>query len=282
MPTNNHTVQLKTIPPKTTAYVRGKLQYAQLIRPIDGIALQRKIEREKARGRKTIVDKPHRTVTLTNAVIEFPQNNMLETYVTEHMYDSIAHPENNKMYQADVKGKYAPYFYTRDNNQLNEFVPEGELANGLDVTIVFEVYATSLGNGLGIKSVIVNEPVAYYNVSTDPILAANGLTVNSLTRDEREAQRAQVDANAEEAAAAAQTATQPTPQPPVMPAYSAPQNQAQPYQPPYQGYNPYAAPQPPVAPTQAPVQQAPQNPNGFQNAPVQPGAPGIAWGDENT
>ena len=279
-----HTIELNSIQPNTVAHVRGTLQYSVLTRLIDGVELQKKMARQQARGMRP-TDKPHRTVTLSGVRIEPVQNNALEQYLTESFYTSKQHPEQGISLSHDGKGRFMPRFYQRTGNKLVEFVPDNELANGLDVTVEFNVYHTQNGNGIGIQRVIVNEPVRYYQSADENALFAQmGLEVQSMSRADREAAQARLEQN-----------TAPIPTEPDVPA-QVPNPVGNGYQ--TDGFQmppapQYQAPTPPMAPQYGqPYQQptapypqyqqpaAPVAPSGFQ-APPENGHAGITWhGDE--
>ena len=275
-----HSIDLNTIQPNTIAHVRGRLQYSVLTRLIDGKELQTKLARQQARGMRG-TDKPHRTVTLNGVTIELAQGNLLEQYLTESFYTSKQHPEQGISLSHDAKGRFMPRFFERNNNQLVEFVPTGELANGLDVTIEFNVYHTPNGNGIGIQSVWVNEPVRYYQNTENNFLAQMGFDVKPLSREEREAAQAKLEQNPVSVPEDPQFQAPVQVPNPVGNGYQsddAPAAPAQPYQQPVTPYPQYQQPVAPYPQYQQPA--APVQPGSFQAPPA--GNTGIVWhGDED-
>lgn len=175
-----------------TIVVRGKLEYSRLMSMIEGAELQRRIAQQRQIGAMYITDKPHTTITIREAQVQYtdPNNpNVEEQYVAQKCYNSKKHPEKGLMFNLDNKSPFLPPIWVPANpNNLNDgYVqltdPEGELDSGLDVSVVLTTFKS--GNnanlGLGLDSVIVHEAPRYYSnnrVDRDK-LAALGIVFNS-------------------------------------------------------------------------------------------------------
>lgn len=175
-----------------TIVVRGKLEYSRLMSMIEGAELQRRIAQQRQIGAMYITDKPHTTITIREAQVQYtdPNNPSIEEqYVAQKCYNSKKHPEKGLMFNLDNKSPFLPPVWIPANpaNLSEGYVqltdPEGELDGGLDVSVVLTTFKS--GNnanlGLGLDSVIVHEAPRYYSnnrVDRDK-LAALGIVFNS-------------------------------------------------------------------------------------------------------
>lgn len=161
----NYTVNLNQLAPNATVLVRGKLAYSRLAKQIDGEELQKDMQRRQQKGWIPI-EKPYTTATINNAQVIYAnpqQKTPVEIYVEEHFYQSRSQHAQGWSYTANNKGKNLPYICEMKGNNAMQVIPEGELANGLDVTLVLRVFKGKPNNGLSLDGVIVNEPIRYYN-----------------------------------------------------------------------------------------------------------------------
>lgn len=173
----NHTISLNQLTPNTTVLVRGKLAYSRLVRQIDGEELQKDMLRRQQKGWIPI-DKPYTTATINDAqlICANNQKSPAEIYVEEHFYQSRAQRASGWSYTANNKGKSLPYICEMKGQNAVQVIPEGELANGLDVTLVLRVYKGKPNNGLSLDGVIVNEPIRYFSGAAGAGLAELGIT----------------------------------------------------------------------------------------------------------
>lgn len=173
----NRTINLNQLTPNTTVLVRGKLAFSRLAKQIDGEELQKDMQRRQQKGWLPI-DKPYTTVTINNAQIVCAngQKSLADTYVEEHFYQSRAQQATGWSYTANNKGKNLPYICEMKGQQAVQVIPEAELANGLDVTLVLRVFKGKPNNGLSLDGVIVNEPIRYYSGGQGAGLSELGIT----------------------------------------------------------------------------------------------------------
>ena len=286
-----------------TVVIRGTLEYSRLMSLISGDELQRSIAQQRQMGVTYPTTKEHTRVVLRDAQVLYADPNnptAEEQYASQKLYQSKKNPEKGMMYSHDNKSPFLPPIWIPSNpaNLSEGYVqltdPEGELDNGLNVSVVLETfkYGDNPNVGLGLTSVIVNEEPRYYTnnrVDRDK-LAALGIVFNSNpvtpsynVAPQAEAQQTDQPApaytdnqglptpgigNGPSAQAPAQAAPQPQVQQQVQPQQQAPQNNQ--YAFPQQGQPQQAQPQP-----QAQPQAQPQNQYAFpqqaqQAQPQQP------------
>lgn len=162
----NYTVNLNQLTPNTTVLVRGVLAYGRLTTKIDGEELKKDMSRRQQKG-WIAIEKPYTTATINNAQVIYAsgtpqQKTPAEVYVEEHFYQSRAQQATGWSYTANNKGRNLPYICEQKGNQAIQVIPEGELANGLDVTMVLRTFKGRPNNGLSLDGIIVNEPIRYY------------------------------------------------------------------------------------------------------------------------
>lgn len=173
-----------------TIVVRGRVQYSHVMSMIEGEALQRSIQQQRNNGSKFPTDKPHTRIVVENAqVIPTDQNNLTleEQYVQNRFYTSKKNP-GVTCFAMDNKSPFLPPVWVPQNaNDLSEgYVqltePEGELDNGLDVSLILETFRSgdNPNRGVGLNSIVVHEAVRYYsNSSLDrDHLAKMGIVLN--------------------------------------------------------------------------------------------------------
>ncbi len=170
-----------------TVFIRGKLAFARLTRPIVGAELAVRDQRKLHSG-LTPVGKPHTTATITAAEVVFadPGNPTVEElFVSERRYRSKKNPSSGPNYSIDSKGSTLPIIAVpaaAGDGTYDQDVSGRELAQGLEVTLVLRVYKPKnfANHGLAIEQVIVHDPPRYYNAGgVDPDeLAARGIVFN--------------------------------------------------------------------------------------------------------
>lgn len=266
------------IEPNTIVLVRGKLAYSRLTRQIDGQELINDQQRRQQRGFIPI-NRPYTTATVNGAMI-VPSNPNGQKTTAETIVEQGFYASKNANVQAQGysftaynKGRNLPWIAQMQGDKAIQIVPEGELASGLDVTLVTRIFRGKPNNGLTVEGVIVNEPIRYYSGSTAG-LASLGITFVPNPDANTKPNSGDNGGAPAGAAAPAPATAQPMAAQPAAPAY--PYGTAQtPFSTPVSAPvgNPYAAAPaqsaaPAQAPTQAPVQQQPtQAP---MQAPVQP------------
>lgn len=265
MTQKQYTMPLDNIPVGSVLYVNGTLGYSRLANQIDGVELKRDIERKNA-NHISPVERPYTTATVRNPTIVRTDPNSPETpveiYGREHIYSTKADPTAFN-FSAYNKGKYLPWIaqLNPQTKEAEQIKPAGELANGLNVTLVIRVFKGSRGNGASLDGVIVNEPVRYYSSSrAESAIDALGLTFKPLPVEPAETDAPAPAAPAAPAAAtqsAVETVTQPVANPYASTAQAPVQPQAA----------PVAAPVPPSAPATTPFDQGGivYNPQGNRN-----------------
>lgn len=166
---SNRTVTTNQLTPGTLIAVRGKLSYSRLTSRIEGEELRKDMARRQQKGWIPI-DKPYTTATIEQAevICKNAQNRTPEeVYALESLYTSPTKPQVGYQYTANNKGTFSlPYIAQRDManpNLVKQVLPEGELASGLDVTLILRVFKGKPNNGVTLDGVIVNEPIRYYD-----------------------------------------------------------------------------------------------------------------------
>lgn len=251
----DRTIKSNRLTPNATYLVRGKVGYSKIKSQTTDAERERDNKNRAQRGVHP-VDKNYTTITIYDAQVlcKNPQVPTIEEqYAAESLYFSsnqTKYPGNN--FSAMNKTKYLPVIGvkapTAENpNNYAEIVPEGELAVGLDVTLVMRVYkGQGSNNGVSLDRVLVNEPIKYYggNSEVDKTLSAFGITFQAMPPEAKAAAKAAVQVET--------------------PAQTPVQNTA-----PVQNNTFAQAPMQSTAPTQA----APVQNNAFAQAPVQNAAP---------
>lgn len=270
----NHTINNNQLRPDQTIWVRGKLTYSRVTKQIAGAELEADIKRKQQNNRIPI-DKPYTTATICDAQVLYQNPNaptIEEKFIEERLYTSTKNPGYN--YTAVNKGNRLPYIGNLEGNRFIQIAPEGELDNGLDVTLIIRVFKGSPQNGTTLDGIILNEPVRYYSSSGLGLAERGIVMVAAPGYDNSAAAHANDNTVAAPEADTLGTPTQaPINQTPANP--NPYMNQA-----PVNSYNPAAAPAPqPVAQPQAPAGMYNPVPNNIpQGQPVaQPQAQGIRY-----
>lgn len=161
----NRTVTTNQLKPNTEVLVRGKLEYSRLDRQISGEKL---IEDQKSRKMRgiPIINRPYTIATISDPQVlpksQGVQKSLEEIYMTESIYTQKA--SGKYMFQGINKGNRLPNVYELDptTGKYNQKVLKHNLANGLDVTLVLRVFEAQPNNGVTLASVLINEPLRYY------------------------------------------------------------------------------------------------------------------------
>lgn len=186
---SNRTVNTNQLTPGTTFMVQGKVGFSRIASRIEGEELQQDMRRRQSKGWPP-TEKPYTTMTINqaNVLVKNPQQpSPEEQYAIESLYTSSSQRgQGGYSFTGNNKGtRGLPYVAVRrpDNpNVVDQIQPEGELANGLDVTLVMRVFKGKPNNGISLDGIIVNEPIRYFdNARAGAGLGAFGITFNPLT-----------------------------------------------------------------------------------------------------
>lgn len=180
----NRTVNTNQLTPGTMYMVRGKVSYCRMLRKIDGEELRKDNERRRASNRP-VAAKPYTTITIKNAQVVRVNPNAPETPAEIYARESLYTNKNDGALCLTVENKGKEPWFARHQNEditnpnIQQFCPTAELASGMDITLVMEVYQAKPNNGVGLQGIILNEPVKYFMGASAPNaseLASLGLT----------------------------------------------------------------------------------------------------------
>ena len=173
--------------------VTGKISFSRLAALVEGPALVKSIEQSRARGAIYPTLVPHTTINLVDAevVVANPASaTPEEQYTHEKIYVSKTGDNAGKnVFSIDNKSAYLPTVLEQDPTvpgSYRQLVLERDLASGLSVTLVLEVFKAgdNANRGLGLQQVVLNEAVRYFasgGVDTSA-LAARGIVINGAIR----------------------------------------------------------------------------------------------------
>ena len=197
----NRTVSANQLADNTTCLIRGRVLYSRIRSQVAGEELARQNQRAMQQGRQPR-NRPYTTLSICQAEVvranpNAPMMNPEEIFATESLYTSTTQPNNGLCYSADNTGNYLPRLCVQEGNMVTELSADeihGELDNGLLVTMVMRIYNSGKPNkGITLDTIIVNEPIRFYQGGAAANLEKYGLTVN-------------LQPNRQQAAAPAQTA----------------------------------------------------------------------------
>lgn len=197
----NRTVSANQLADNTTFLIRGRVIYSRIRSQVTGEELARQNQRAMQQGRQPR-NRPYTTLSICQAEVvranpNAPMMNPEEIFATESLYTSTTQPNNGLCYSADNTGNYLPRLCVQEGNMVTELSADeihGELDNGLLVTMVMRIYNSGKPNkGITLDTIIVNEPIRFYQGGAAANLEKYGLTVN-------------LQPNRQQAAAPAQTA----------------------------------------------------------------------------
>lgn len=187
----NRTVALNSLAPGTSFMIQGTLTFSRITSRIEGEELKRRIDTATRNG-WIPVDKPHTTASISNARVVYANvdangnpisKTPAEIYAEESLYQSRKDPSQGLCYTGNNKGNQLPTVgvLSADRHSVDGIIPEHELANGLNVTLVMRVFKpkTQRNNGVSLEGIIVNEPIRYFdNNAISQSLEAYGLAWN--------------------------------------------------------------------------------------------------------
>lgn len=188
-------IDINQLKPGDIIFVEGLVKFSRITKHVSG----EELEKTDAR-RKVKIKKPYTNITITQSKI-LPNTpgslSMAEEFVQNKFY--IASENVNVKpeiydFQFINKSPYKPQVSQCDPDNPKvcyEIIPEAELAKGLKVILVLQIYdAKKQGfgtNGLGLDGILLREPIRYYEQGRNfaQALAARGITMNSLPDNER-------------------------------------------------------------------------------------------------
>ena len=187
-----NSIKLDSVQADTVVCIRGKVSFSKITAPFEGKALADRNARAQQKG-MTPIDKPYTTLTLTNAFVVYKNANqptLIEQWAEGALKIYAKNPAAGKYFTGINKGNNLPLVAVVENGKATEVQPKGELANGLDVTLMMRVFQSNVldengnkHNGIYMHGILVNEPIRYYNsgkaVMADA-LKAYGITFVSM------------------------------------------------------------------------------------------------------
>lgn len=182
---NQYQVNATQLTPNSTVLVKGKLTYSRLAKLVEGADLARVDQQRAANGMQPI-GRPHTSVNLAEAEVLFvdPANpTPEEIFVHERRFSSAKHPEHGMSYGIDNKSTKLPLVGVKKaDGTTDQIILEGDLAAGLEVTLVLRVYKPKnyANCGLSLDLVQLHEAPRYYNAGINTgELAARGIIFNT-------------------------------------------------------------------------------------------------------
>ncbi|MET0887243.1 MAG: hypothetical protein ABWX92_12400 [Mycetocola sp.] len=172
---------------------RGKISFSRLAALVEGEALAKSITQARARGALYPTDVPHTTVSLVDVQVIFANPaapTPEELFVQEKFYTVKSGDNAGKQgFNIDNKSTFLPTVLEADPEnpgQYRQLVLERDLASGVDVTLVLQVFkpAKYEKRGLGLQQVVLMEAPRYFSSSgvDANALAARGIVVNGPIR----------------------------------------------------------------------------------------------------
>ncbi|MCB5280555.1 hypothetical protein [Arthrobacter sp. ES1] len=177
----NYQVNATQLTPNTTVHIKGKLTYSRLAKLVEGTDLAR-VDQQRIQNGMQPIGRPHTSVNLAEAEVQFldPANpTKEEIFVQERRFASAKHPEHGQSYSMDNKSTNLPIVAVQNAaGEAEQIVLEGDLAAGLEVTLVLRVYKPKgfPNCGLSLDLVLLHEQPRYYNAGVNTgELAARGI-----------------------------------------------------------------------------------------------------------
>jgi hypothetical protein len=174
----DNSVNINNVPDGATMLVRGIVDFSQVTKKLEGTELDADNARKIQHGLKT-ESRSHTRLAISQASVVFENASsptIAEKYIESRLYQSQKYPSKNYMYSALNKGQFLPAVYVRDKidfNTISQISPKGELAAGLEVTLLLKVYSTALGNkGVSLEAIICDEPIRYTGAGTSDAMSS--------------------------------------------------------------------------------------------------------------
>ena len=163
------TVNTNNLTPGAIILIRGQVTYSHITKKIEGDELARQVDRARRDGRiPPDPNKPYTQLSIDHVTVPVKDKDhptLEETYALEHIYQIVRRETGETVwcYQGMNKGRDLPKVLVRNaQGGYDEIQPEGELANGLNVTLVMRVFTTNLNNGISMDAIMVDEPIRYF------------------------------------------------------------------------------------------------------------------------
>lgn len=190
---SNPKISADMLKPNTIIFVEGDVTFSRITRFVEGKELEAENHRRATLPKPMLpASRPYTTIAIANAKI-VPmtpgQLTLEEQYVQSKFYVSKNDP-NVLCFSYENKSPYLPRVSQVQPNNPNAFdqiMPEGELANGLHVMLLMNIYqAKNFGkNALGLDQIVCKEPIRYYNGSSvADALAKRGMSYTPLTPEQ--------------------------------------------------------------------------------------------------
>lgn len=187
-------IKAESLRPGQQILVTGKTSFSRLAALIEGPALARRIEQERARGSLYPTTVPHTTISIVDAQVSpaDPTNpTPEETFVHEKTYEGKTGANAGKrMYGVDNKSKILPVVLEPDPDNPGQYrqldLAGRELAQDLQVTLVLQVFAPKehVKRGIGLQQVVLHEEPKFYSSAGQDTaaLTARGIVVSGPIR----------------------------------------------------------------------------------------------------
>lgn len=273
MASRNYTVTTNQIEPGTIGKLRGKVSFSHISQVMSDAEIKKENDRRASIPNSNMSplnpDFPYSYIEIydVQVIAENPNAvSLFETFLQEHCFqtpNSKKHPNAWCYSGKQTKGVPKLYQASPDGKSLDEVVLEEgqELAEGLDVTLWLRVFKPKGKpmNGVALDTVVINEPLKFYERQKGIDLAAQGYIVNSAPKAASSVgQQVAAPTPEQDSAPAVQTQTQQT-GPTFVPQgqTAVPVQQAQPQSAPpvAQASGPMFVPQGQAAPAAQQVQQ---------------------------
>lgn len=176
------TIKTNQLTPNRKFFVRGKVVYSRIASKIDGKELIEANIKATQRGQKPNA-KPYTRIQISQAEVVPTDPNgytIEEQYAQSKFFVSRTHQERGQQFSKDNAG-HLPKIYVKDlqTGEYNQIENKGELAHGLDVTLMLRPYTTSTNTGVSLDAILVNEPIRYYGSDASAELEKLGIVLNS-------------------------------------------------------------------------------------------------------
>lgn len=181
-------ISFKDLRPGEYAMVKGTITWCRIASFIDGKELADKIERQRQANRMNIIEDPHVSIAIDNAVVigkhdpadpsKIAANGTIEQkYLDNRLFTTAPSTDSRYQYSGErfsvdergFNGNLPPVFRIgnpakgEDPKTFYQFFPKADLARGTKVIIVMRAYGGRMNNnGMGLRAVLVNETDIQY------------------------------------------------------------------------------------------------------------------------
>lgn len=205
------TVKAETLNVGDVIYVKGIVDFSHITRKyepgteeFDEAFLRRKMSNPKARK----PEKGYTSITILNPKINTQNKEAFKyegdqivadidkmTPLEAYMYESMFQSKKDRAWRLNNENKGNLPQVGEINKKTKEITlvtPKGELAKGLKVVLVFNVFKAGENKGVGLQAVLADEPLRYFSTnSTFSSLENLGFTIKD-DRDQTEDDSAEV------------------------------------------------------------------------------------------